>query len=122
MDMGMRQRQETTFIRIVLMSQQRNEQGKPLPVGPALHHEGINLCWALSGTVHALPLLYETDDLWAFHFLGEDQVGKCFNVFGASNRLSKGRSVLVMLWVHAQHTPYSHHLWVSHPKPELSSV
>lgn len=118
----MTQRQETTFICIVLMGQQRNEQGKSLPVGPALHHEGVNLCRALSGTVHALPLLYEADDLWAFHFLGEDQVKKHFNCFGASNRLSKGRSVLVMLWVHAQQVPYSHHLWVSHPKPGLSSV
>jgi len=79
-DCGMRPRQETPFCFVLPPSsaccsdgaaaQQRLELVKALPVGPALLHEGVHLCGAVCGTVHALPLLYEADDLWAFHFLG----------------------------------------------------
>lgn len=62
-----------------LMDQQREEQEKSLPVGPALLHEGVHLCRTVRGALHAFPLLYEANNLWAFHFLGEDQVGKCFH-------------------------------------------
>lgn len=80
-DCGMRPGQETPFALCchhpdsVCCSdgpdaQQRVELVKALLVGPALLHEGVHLCRADRGAVHALPLLYEADDLWAFHFLG----------------------------------------------------
>lgn len=81
MDWGTRPRQETPFALCChhpdsmccsdgLDAQQRAELAKTLPVDPALLHEGVHLCRAACGAVHALPLLYEADDLWAFHFLG----------------------------------------------------